>query len=161
MVSCSLGILLIAATKRGICSVRLGDDENILRKELTQEFYAANLVESDQHFTEWTQALIDYLSEKSPWPTLPYDLKATAFQRRVWDWLRTIPAGETYNYSDVAKAIGQPKATRAVARACATNPVALVIPCHRIVPKSGGVGGFRWHPERKKKLIELEKKGKS
>ena len=157
LVSCDLGILLIAATRRGICSVRLGDDENTLRTELAQEFYAANLVESDKHLAEWTQALVNYLSGKSSWPTLPYDLKATAFQRKVWDWLRTIPAGETYNYSDVAKAIGQPKATRAVASACAKNPVALVIPCHRIVPKAGGVGGFRWNPERKKKLIELER----
>ena len=118
VVSCNLGMLLIAATPRGICSVRLGDDESTLRAELGREFYAANLIESGKPFNDWTQVLVNYLSRKSPWPTLPYDLQATAFQRKVWDWLRTIPAGETYNYSDVAKAIGQPSAARAVARAC-------------------------------------------
>ena len=159
LVACDLGMLLIAATQRGICSVRLGDDENALRMQLAQEFYAANLLESDKRLTDWTQALVDYLSGESPWPTLPYDLKASAFQRKVWDWLRTIPAGETCHYSDIAEAIGQPKAARAVARACATNPVALVIPCHRVVPKAGGIGGFRWHAKRKQKLLELEKKG--
>ncbi len=102
------------------------------------------------------QALIDYLAGSKPWPHLPYDVQATAFQKRVWDWLCSIPSGATYNYSEAAKAIGQPKAARAVARACATNPVALVIPCHRIVPKSGGVGGYRWDPNRKRQLLKLE-----
>ena len=158
LVSCDLGTLLIAETQKGICSVRLGSDEKELRMELAREFHAVELIESDKHLTEWTQALVDYLAGKSVWPTLPYDLQATVFQRKVWDWLRTIPAGETYNYSDVAKAIGQPKAARAIGRACATNPVALVIPCHRIVPKSGGVGGFRWNSERKQKLLAMEKR---
>jgi AraC family transcriptional regulator of adaptative response/methylated-DNA-[protein]-cysteine methyltransferase len=105
----------------------------------------------------WIQALVDYLAGHTPWPLLPYDVQATAFQRRVWEWLRTIPAGTTYNYSELAKAIGQPTAARAVARACASNPVALVIPCHRIVPRSGGIGGYRWSPARKQKLLTLEK----
>jgi AraC family transcriptional regulator of adaptative response/methylated-DNA-[protein]-cysteine methyltransferase len=101
--------------------------------------------------------LIDYLAGSIPWPKLPFDVKATAFQRRVWDHLRTIPEGQTMHYSEIASAIGQPKATRAVARACATNPVALVIPCHRVVPKTGGVGGYRWGAERKENLLAMEK----
>ncbi len=156
LVSCALGMMLIAATEKGICSVQLGDDENALRIKLAQEFHGADLIESDKQLTKWTQVLVDYLAGQAAWPMLPYDLKATAFQRKVWDHLRTIPAGQTYNYSDVANALGQPKAARAVARACATNPVALVIPCHRIIPKSGGVGGYRWAAERKQKLLELE-----
>jgi AraC family transcriptional regulator of adaptative response/methylated-DNA-[protein]-cysteine methyltransferase len=91
---------------------------------------------------------------------LPYDVQATAFQRKVWDCLRTIPEGKTAYYSDIAAAIGQPKATRAVARACAANPVAVVVPCHRVVPKSGGIGGYRWGSERKKKLLAMEQQKK-
>lgn len=94
----------------------------------------------------------------TPWPKITVDIKATALQRKVWDHLRTIPQGHTENYSEIASAIGQPEATRAVARACATNPVAIVIPCHRVVPKAGGVGGYRWGSERKKKLMAMENK---
>ena len=102
--------------------------------------------------------LINYLSGNTPWPKLPYDVKATAFQRMVWDYLTTIPEGQTMHYSEVASAIGRPKATRAVARACATNPVALVVPCHRVVPKTGGTGGYRWGSELKTKLLTMEKR---
>jgi len=151
-----LGLLLLAATEKGLCSVLIGASPKSLERELKKEFTAAQLVKSDPHLQRWNQALVDYLSGHKPWPRLPFDVQATAFQMRVWDWLRTIPAGKTYNYSEVAKAIGQPSAARAVARACAANPVALVIPCHRIVPKSGGVGGYRWNPRRKKKLLKLE-----
>ena len=151
-----LGCLLVAATAKGICSVRLGDHKKQLERELKKEFAAAQFRENDKHLREWVQALINYLSGHKPWPLLPFDVQATAFQRRVWDWLRTIPSGRTYNYSDAAKAIGQPTAARAVARACATNPIALVIPCHRIVPKSGGIGGYRWSPKRKQQLLKLE-----
>ena len=154
-----LGNLLLAATEKGICAVRLGNNKRKLARELKKEFKAAQFVLNDKYLRQWIQALIDYLSGHKPWPMLPYDVQATAFQRRVWDWLRTIPSGTTYNYSQAAKAIGQPKAARAVARACATNPVALVIPCHRIVPKAGGVGGYRWNPDRKSKLLKLEKVG--
>jgi AraC family transcriptional regulator of adaptative response/methylated-DNA-[protein]-cysteine methyltransferase len=158
VVKTALGQLLIAATEKGLCKVSLGDDADALREELEREFHAADLVEADAHLREWTQSLIDYLAGRAPWPNLPYDLQATAFQRQVWEWLRSIPAGTTYHYDEVAKAIGKPKAARAVARACASNPVALVIPCHRILPKSGGVGGFRWKPERKKELLEIERR---
>lgn len=157
IVDSPLGNLLLAATAKGICAVRLGSSKRTLERELKKEFAAAQFVKNDKYLGQWIQALIDYLAGHRPWPLLPYDVQATAFQRRVWDWLRTIPAGTTYNYSEVAKAIGRPTAARAVARACATNPVALVIPCHRIVPKAGGVGGYRWDPDRKKKLLKLEK----
>lgn len=155
----SLGYLLLAATERGICAVRLGKNKRKLESEFKKEFEAAQFIENDKYARQWIQALIDYLGGNKPWPLLPYDVQATAFQRRVWDWLRTIPAGTTYNYSEAAKAIGQPTAARSVARACATNPVALVIPCHRIVPKSGGVGGYRWGPNRKQRLLKLERIG--
>jgi AraC family transcriptional regulator of adaptative response/methylated-DNA-[protein]-cysteine methyltransferase len=146
----------LAATEKGVCAVRLGNDKKELVRELQKEFEAAELTENDKYLRQWIRALIDYLAGEKPWPLLPYDVRATVFQRRVWDWLRTIPSGKTYNYSEAAKAMGQPAATRAVARACAANPVALVIPCHRIVPKSGGVGGYRWNSARKRQLLKLE-----
>lgn len=152
-----LGYLLLAATEKGICCVRLGDSGKKLEKEFKKEFEAARVLPNDKHVKAWLQALIDYLAGHKPWPMLPYDVQATAFQRRVWDWLCTIPSGKTYNYAAAAKAIGHPKAVRAVARACAMNRVALVIPCHRILPKAGGVGGYRWDPKRKKRLLDLEK----
>jgi len=153
-----LGFLLLAATRKGICAVRLGNNKKLIERELKKEFAAAQFISNDKNVRQWIQALIDYLAGHKPWPLLPYDVRATAFQRRVWNWLRTIPSGTTSHYSQVAKAIGQPTAARAVARACAANPVALVIPCHRIVPKSGGVGGYRWNSDRKRKLLQLEKK---
>ena len=151
-----LGYLLLAATGKGICAVRPGNDKKTLEQELKKEFKAAQLIRNGKYVRQWMQALTGYLEGDKPWPLLPCDVKATVFQKRVWDWLRTIPAGATYNYSEAAKRIGRPAAARAVARACAANPVALVIPCHRIVPKSGGVGGYRWKADRKRKLLELE-----
>lgn len=157
VVRCPLGLLLLAATKKGICAVRIGDSQGELIDELKNEFKNADINETNSELSEWPQMLIDYLAGSTPWPKLPFDVKATAFQRKVWDHLRTIPEGKTVHYSEIASGIGQPKATRAVARACATNPVALVIPCHRVVPKTGGVGGYRWGPERKEKLLAMEK----
>lgn len=157
VVRCHLGLLLLAATKKGICAVRMGDLEKTLIDDLKNEFRNADIEETNPELSEWSQMLINYLSGSIPWPKLPYDIKATAFQRKVWDHLRTIPEGQTMHYSEIASAIGQPKATRAVARACATNPVAIVIPCHRVVPKVGGVGGYRWGLERKTKLLAMEK----
>lgn len=151
-----LGYLLLAATSKGICCVRFGGDKRKLEAGLKTEFEAAQLIRNGKILQKWNQALIDYLAGQKPWPVLPYDVQATAFQRRVWDWLRTIPSGTTYSYSEAAKAMGRPAAARAVARACAANQVALVIPCHRIVPKAGGTGGYRWNPSRKRKLLKLE-----
>ena len=157
VLKCSLGLLLLAATKKGICAVRIGDSSKDLIDNLKNEFKNADISETNPDVSEWSKMLIDYLAGSTPWPRLPFDVRATAFQRKVWDYLRTIPEGQTMHYSEIAAAIGQPKATRAVARACATNPVALIIPCHRVLPKTGGVGGYRWGPERKKKLLAMEK----
>lgn len=154
------GYLLVAATEKGICAVRLGKDKKKLEHELKKEFETAALQPNDKYLRQWNQSLIDYLSGHKPWPHLPYDVQATAFQRRVWDWLRTVPSGTTYSYSEAAKAIGRPRAARAVARACAANPIALAIPCHRIVLKSGRVGGYRWQTDRKRQLLKLERKEK-
>ena len=151
-----MGYLLVAATDRGISAVKLGDDPESLLSELRQEFANARLDEGGERLRAWTDMLVAYVSGRLPWPELPYDVRATAFQRRVWEFLRTIPCGETMHYSQVAEALGRPSATRAVARACATNPVALVVPCHRIVPKRKGLAGFRWGIERKRRLLELE-----
>ncbi len=151
-----LGYLLVAATDQGICCVRLGEKKKKLERELKKEFQGAKFLPKSVSLQRWVQALVDYLKGHRPWPLLPYDIQATAFQKKVWDWLRTIPSGKTYHYSEAAKALGNPSAARAVARACATNPIAIVIPCHRIVPKSGGVGGYRWNPDRKKRLLNLE-----
>ena len=157
VVKCPLGLLLVAATKKGICAVRIGDSQKDLIDELESEFKNADIGETNSELSEWSQMLINYLAGGTPWPKLPFTVKATAFQRKVWDHLRTIPEGQTMHYGEIASAIGQPKAARAVARACATNPVAIVIPCHRVIPKTGGVGGYRWGSERKKKLLALEK----
>ena len=157
VVQCPLGLLLLAITKKGICAVKIGNSQKDLVEELKNEFKSADINETNSELSEWPQMLINYLAGNTPWPKLPYDVKATAFQRKVWDHLRTIPEGQTMHYSEIASAIGQPKAIRAVARACATNPVAIVIPCHRVVPKTGGVGGYRWGPERKTKLLAMEK----
>ena len=160
VVKCPLGLLLLAATPKGICSVRIGRSKKDLVDGLRGEFMDADTNEANTELSEWSQLLIDYLAGSTPWPKLPFDVRATAFQRKVWDHLRTIPEGQTVHYSKIATAIGQPKAARAVARACATNPVAIVIPCHRVVPKAGGIGGYRWGPERKKKLLALENKNR-
>ena len=157
VVNSPLGAVLVALTAKGICAVRIGENPEALAENLRNEFSAAELVEGQEPFKDWLQALVNYLAGTGPWPLLPYDVRATAFQRKVWDYLRRIPAGETRTYSEAALALGKPGAARAVARACATNPVALVVPCHRIVPKAGGAGGFRWGSARKEALLKLEK----
>ncbi len=156
IVESPLGQMLVAATNRGLCSVRLGESAIALEQELQQEFHNATLVASDIELHDWIQALVDYLNGTRQWSKLPFDVQATAFQLQVWEALRAIPAGTTASYSDIAEAIRQPKAVRAVARACATNPVALVIPCHRVVQKNGNLGGYRWGVNRKQSLLDLE-----
>lgn len=157
IVSTPLGALLVAATEIGLCSVRLGETAAELEQELQQEFQNAFLQFDDLDLHDWTDAIVKYLQGTSPLPNLPYDVQASAFQQQVWQALQAIPIGTTLSYSELANAIGQPTSTRAVARACATNPVALVIPCHRVVPKNGGVGGYRWGVARKQALLELER----
>ena len=151
-----LGYLLVAATEKGISSVKLGDTRDALMEELRLEFACADLEEGGECLGGWTGQLVEYLAGRLPWPELPYDVRATAFQRQVWEHLRRIPSGTAERYSEVARQLGRPQATRAVARACATNPVALVVPCHRVVPKGKGLAGYRWGVERKRQLLQLE-----
>jgi AraC family transcriptional regulator of adaptative response/methylated-DNA-[protein]-cysteine methyltransferase len=159
-----LGELLVAATDKGICAVRPGSGPRLAARTGSPRRSASpeppgtlrRRAKASPREARWVKALADYLAGRKPWPLLPYDVQGTAFQRKVWAWLRTIPSGTTYSYAEAAKAIGRPRAARAVARACASNPVGLVVPCHRIVPKAGGVGGFGWGPERKRRLLRLE-----
>jgi AraC family transcriptional regulator of adaptative response/methylated-DNA-[protein]-cysteine methyltransferase len=160
IVTCSLGWLLVAATRKGVCSVKLGDSESALQSDLEKEFPAADIHRDDKGLSPMLETVIKHLEGKTPHVALPLDVRATAFQRQVWQQLRAIPYGETYSYSQLAKAIGQQKAVRAVARACATNPVALVVPCHRVIREDKTLGGYRWGMERKKRLLEQEANGK-
>jgi AraC family transcriptional regulator of adaptative response/methylated-DNA-[protein]-cysteine methyltransferase len=157
IVECSLGSLLVAATSKGVCSVKLGDDETGLEADLKREFSAAEFLRDEQRLSHAVRAVVEHLEGKSPHIDLPLDIQATAFQRQVWEQLRAIPSGQTSSYSEVARGIGQEKAVRAVARACATNPVALVIPCHRVIREDKSLGGYRWGLDRKKRLLETEK----
>jgi AraC family transcriptional regulator of adaptative response/methylated-DNA-[protein]-cysteine methyltransferase len=151
-----LGRMLIAATDKGICAIQFADSDGELEQGLRHEFPFANRRRDDEAMRKWKEDLLRQMRGQRLNAALPLDIQATAFQRRVWTHLQTIPFGATRSYAAVAKAIGQPTATRAVARACATNPVAVAIPCHRVVSKSGDTGGYRWGMERKKALLELE-----
>ncbi|MBZ5594433.1 MAG: bifunctional DNA-binding transcriptional regulator/O6-methylguanine-DNA methyltransferase Ada [Acidobacteriia bacterium] len=151
-----LGRLLVAGTERGICAVSLGDDEEALEKSLAAEYSGATLRRDNAKLRLWVLALISHLCGKEPHLDLPLDVRATAFQWRVWQELRNIPYGETRSYAQIARAIGRPKAARAVANACASNPAALVIPCHRVVHDDGEPGGYRWGSERKQALLARE-----
>jgi len=155
-----LGRLLVGSTEKGVCSVRLGEADDVLTKELQQEFSAAEILSDDEHLRPALAAVLEHLNDKTPRIDLPLDIRATAFQRQVWEQLQKIPLGETHSYTQVAKAIGNEKAVRAVARACASNPVALVIPCHRVIREDKSLGGYRWGLERKKKLLEREARSK-
>jgi AraC family transcriptional regulator of adaptative response/methylated-DNA-[protein]-cysteine methyltransferase len=159
-VSSPLGQVLVAATADGVCSVKLGDSDTALVRDLRHEYPAAEIQANTQTRTEWVKAIVRHLRGAEPSLDLPIDVQATAFQWKVWRALQRIPYGETRAYAEVAKAIGRPKAARAVARACATNPVCLVVPCHRVVPAAGGVGGYRWGADRKALLLSTECKRK-
>ena len=151
-----LGRMLIAATEKGICAIQFADSDEELLQGLMREFPFAVRKRDDQAMAEWKANLARLIDGKETSASLPLDIRATAFQRRVWEFLQRIPRGETRSYSDVARKIGMPRATRAVARACATNPVAVAIPCHRVVREDGEMGGYRWGIERKEKLLEME-----
>jgi AraC family transcriptional regulator of adaptative response/methylated-DNA-[protein]-cysteine methyltransferase len=152
-----LGRLLVAGTPRGICQVRMGRTALELTQDLKREFPDAAVRRDEGHLGPWVRALVDYLRGELPWPALPVDVRATAFQRRVWEALRSIPPGETCTYEEVARRVGRPRAARAVARACAQNPTALAIPCHRVVRKDGKVTGYRWGADRRRALLALER----
>jgi len=156
IVDCPLGRLLVAATEKGICAVSLGDVDTELESALWSEYPAARIEHDGTELSQWVKALLDYLNDEQPHLDLPVDVQATAFQWRVWEILCTIPYGSTRSYSAIAQDLGNPKAARAVAHACATNPVPLVIPCHRVVREDGTLGGYRWGLERKQRLLAKE-----
>lgn len=151
-----LGRLLVARTERGICAVSLGDSDDVLVQDLRAEYPEAAIQRDGGQLGLWVSALVSHLCGSRPQLDLPLDVRATAFQWRVWQELRKIPYGETRSYSQIAKALGRPKAVRAVANACAANPAALVIPCHRVVRDTGEPGGYRWGLERKRALLTRE-----
>lgn len=157
IVESPLGFLLVALTEKGVCFISLGDDEAALESALNREYPASEIRRDDAQLTEWTQAILRHLSGQLPHLGLPTALRATAFERLVWEQLSRIPYGETRSYGDIAAAVRRPGAARAVARACAANPVALLIPCHRVVRKDGDVGGYRWGSERKEALLDQER----
>jgi AraC family transcriptional regulator of adaptative response/methylated-DNA-[protein]-cysteine methyltransferase len=152
-----LGRLLVAETDRGVCAVSLGDSAPGQVAALRDEYPAARLSRDDRALAPTVETILAYLDGARPRIDLPLDIRATAFQGRVWDALRAIPYGTTRCYGDVARAIGRPAAVRAVARACATNPVSIIIPCHRVVRKNGAVGGYRWGAARKRALLAGER----
>lgn len=158
IVNCPLGRLLVAYTERGVCAVAIGDDARALEASFRGDFPDAEIHAAGPSIHEWITAIVRGL-DGGKTSAIPLDAQGTAFQWRVWNALQQIPRGTTLSYGDVAKRIGQPSAARAVARACATNPVALVIPCHRVVREDGEPGGYRWGPERKKELLEREQLG--
>jgi AraC family transcriptional regulator, regulatory protein of adaptative response / methylated-DNA-[protein]-cysteine methyltransferase len=156
-----VGLMMIGATDRGLCFVQFGDSQGRLLQMLRQEYPAAPVAEMKQPYPEqfglWVQALIRHLSGGLERLHLPTDVRATAFQFRVWTYLQSIPYGEVQSYSEVARGIGKPKAPRAVAQACASNRVAIVVPCHRVIRGNGEMGGYRWGVARKRTLIDLER----
>jgi AraC family transcriptional regulator of adaptative response/methylated-DNA-[protein]-cysteine methyltransferase len=153
-----LGRVLVGATTRGVSAVYLGDRDAALIGALRSEYPEAALTLGGREAAAWVRAIVRYLDGGAPGLDLPLDVQATAFQRRVWDALRRIPCGTTQSYGEIARGLGRPTAARAVARACATNPVSLVIPCHRVVREDGEMGGYRWGIERKKALLAQEQK---
>jgi AraC family transcriptional regulator of adaptative response/methylated-DNA-[protein]-cysteine methyltransferase len=152
----SLGLMLLAATRRGVCMIGFGSNESELEQELRKEFGSAELVRSDKGVARYVNVLRDHLDGRVLELDLPIDVKSTAFQRKVWYQLQRIPSGDSISYSELAARIGSPGSARAVARACATNPVAIAIPCHRVVCKGGEAGGYRWGAGRKQELLRKE-----
>jgi AraC family transcriptional regulator, regulatory protein of adaptative response / methylated-DNA-[protein]-cysteine methyltransferase len=153
----SLGKVLVGATERGISAVYLGDTETRLLEELRDEYPRAEIATGEGAFERWVKEIVQRVEGNPPRLELPLDLQATAFQRRVWQELQKIPRGSTRTYTQVARALGSPKAVRAVARACATNPVSIVVPCHRVIRGDGSLAGYRWGLSRKEKLLAQER----
>lgn len=151
-----LGTVLIAASEKGLCSVKLGDEPARLASLLEEEFNQAQL--SEKPLPELKTKILAFIDGEASLARVPLDIRGTVFQRRVWETLRRIPRGETRTYQDIARAIGAPRAVRAVGSACGANPVALAVPCHRAVRTDGGLGGYAWGLQRKRKLLALEKK---
>ena len=153
---CSLGSILVACSERGVCAILIGDDPDTLARELQDQFPQAVLLGGDERFEALVARVVGFVDAPSIGLDLPLDVRGTAFQRRVWEALRSIPCGETASYSDIAAKIGAPKSARAVAQACAANVLAVAIPCHRVVRSDGALSGYRWGVERKRVLLEQE-----
>ncbi|HZU32902.1 MAG TPA: bifunctional DNA-binding transcriptional regulator/O6-methylguanine-DNA methyltransferase Ada [Candidatus Angelobacter sp.] len=160
ILSTELGKLLIATTERGICSVRFGENDAALLRELKEDFGAAEIVRDPEKLEPVAAQVKQLLHGQAAALNIPLDLRGTAFQQMVWEELQRIPAGQTRSYTEIANTLGRPKAVRAVANACASNPVALVVPCHRVVQKSGSLAGYRWGVKRKAALLEKEAAGR-
>jgi AraC family transcriptional regulator of adaptative response/methylated-DNA-[protein]-cysteine methyltransferase len=153
---CSLGAILVARSDRGVCAISMGDDPEALARDLQDRFPRASFVGGDVEFEQWVARVIGFVEAPRLGLNLPLDVRGTAFQQRVWKASRTIPPGTTASYRDIAHRIGAPQATRAVAQACASNPLAVAIPCHRIVRSDGALSGYRWGIERKRALLASE-----
>ncbi len=154
---CELGKMLVARTEKGVCALTFGDGEQVLTDKLDEEYPNAEISKNESDLKEYVEAILQNLAGKNKRMGLPIDVRATAFQMQVWDALRKIPYGETVSYKQVAESLGNPQAVRAVARACATNRVAVIIPCHRVISSDGSLSGYRWGIERKQKILESEK----
>jgi AraC family transcriptional regulator, regulatory protein of adaptative response / methylated-DNA-[protein]-cysteine methyltransferase len=155
--ACSLGAILIACSEKGICAILLGDDPCALARDIQDLFPRANLIGADTEFEELVARVVGFVDAPQLGLDLPLDIRGTAFQQRVWQALRNIPAGETASYAEIARRIGAPRATRAVANACAHNSIAVAIPCHRVVRNDGALSGYRWGVERKRALLDKER----
>jgi AraC family transcriptional regulator of adaptative response/methylated-DNA-[protein]-cysteine methyltransferase len=153
---CSLGSILVAASERGVCAILLGDDPEQLARDLQDRFPRARLIGGDADFEQLVAKVVGFVEAPGIGLDLPLDVRGTAFQQRVWQALREVPAGRTVSYTDVAARIGAPKSVRAVAQAVAANPLAVAIPCHRVIRNDGGLAGYRWGVERKRALLERE-----
>jgi AraC family transcriptional regulator of adaptative response/methylated-DNA-[protein]-cysteine methyltransferase len=155
----ALGAILVAQSGRGVCAILLGDDPDALARDLQDRFPRANLIGADRDFEKLIAQVVGLVEAPGLGFDLPLDVQGTAFQQRVWQALRDIPAGTTATYADIAARIGAPKASRAVAQACAANALAIAIPCHRVVRSDGGLSGYRWGVERKRALLDSEASG--
>jgi AraC family transcriptional regulator, regulatory protein of adaptative response / methylated-DNA-[protein]-cysteine methyltransferase len=154
---CSLGSILVAATDKGVCAIQFGDDPDTLVRELQDRFPKARLIGGDESFEQLVAKVVGFVEAPARGLDLPLDVRGTAFQQRVWQALREIPSGATATYARIAERIGRPKAVRAVAQACASNGIAVAIPCHRVVRNDGALSGYRWGVERKRALLERER----
>ena len=154
---CSLGAILVASSERGVCAILIGDDPDALARDLQDRFPRASLVGGDGAFERLVARVVGFVEAPRLGLELPLDVRGTAFQKRVWQALSRIPSGRTVSYAELARRVGAPKAVRAVAGACAANPIAVAIPCHRVVRSDGSISGYRWGVERKRALIERER----
>jgi AraC family transcriptional regulator of adaptative response/methylated-DNA-[protein]-cysteine methyltransferase len=157
IVRTALGWALVAATGRGICMTALGDERAALEAELRRRFPAALIWPADAALTGWAEQIVRFITRPGAQPDLPLDIRGTAFQAQVWRALLKIPPGRTATYSEIAAALGRPSAVRAVAQACASNKLAVLVPCHRVVRSDGDLAGYRWGIERKRALIARER----